>query len=114
VWPRPEVEERFGQLLPEEAAAHVVSRVPVYQRTGEHWLIPVVGDGGDDLPPVLLWWVLLFGMSLLARYEPAAWRAALDLDRSPLADPLAELLDQALVIVPDLLFGALTREGAVA
>jgi hypothetical protein len=62
------------------------------------------------LPPLLLWWALLFGLSLLARYQPAAWRAALDLDHSPCADPLATLLDEALVIVPDLLFDAAARD----
>jgi hypothetical protein len=84
-WPAPEVPSRYGEPVPSELTdAHVVSRVPVYRRTGEHWLVPVVGDGQDFLPPVLLWWVMLFGLSLLARYEPAAWRAALDLDRRPM------------------------------
>jgi hypothetical protein len=50
----------------------------------------------------------LFGLSLLARYHPANWRAALDFDRSACADRPAELLDEALVIVPDLLFEAAT------
>jgi hypothetical protein len=52
--------------------------------------------------------VLLHGLSLLARYEPAAWRAALDPDTSPIADPLTELLDQALEIVPGLLYDTVT------
>jgi len=59
---------------------------------------------GDQrsLLPVLIWWVLLFGLSLLARYEPVAWQAALDLDHSKIADPLTSLLDDALEIFPDL------------
>ena len=76
----------------------------------EHWLVPAVGDGSDRLPPLLLWWVLLFGLSLLARYQPAEWRGALDLDHSLCADRLMELLDEALMIVPDLLFEAAARE----
>jgi hypothetical protein len=55
-----------------------------------------------------MWWVLLHGLSLLARYEPAAWRSALDLDNSSIADPLIDLLDSALQIVPDLLYEAVT------
>lgn len=110
-WPTPGVQARYGEPPPAElVAAHVHNRVPRYRRTEEHWLIPEVGDGSDQLPPLLLWWVLLFGLSLLARYEPATWRAALDLDRSPVADPLKELLDDALVIVPDLLFEAATQD----
>ncbi|MHB1430628.1 MAG: YaaC family protein [Streptosporangiaceae bacterium] len=109
VWPRPDVQVKFGGPVPADIqAAHVVSRVPVYRRTGEHWLIPVVGAAEDCLPPVLLWWVLLFGLSLLARYEAPAWKAALDLDTSPCASPLMDLLDSALEIVPDLLHEAIT------
>jgi hypothetical protein len=37
-----------------------------------------------------------------------AWQAALDLDHSLIADPLTKLLDDALEIVPDLLFAAAT------
>jgi hypothetical protein len=109
-WPRPDVHARYGQPAPPGLIeAHVHNRIPVYQRTGEHWLIPPVGEGQDQLPPVLLWWILLFGLSLLARYQPAAWRDALDLDRSPCADPLTALLDEALEIVPDLLYEATAR-----
>lgn len=92
--------------------------VPPYPRNrlrkdrsgGEHWLVPAVGAESGRLPSLLLWWALLFGLSLLARYHPAKWRAALDFDRSACADRLAELLDEALVIVPDLLFEAAITE----
>jgi hypothetical protein len=108
--PPPDWQSRYGEPTPSAVVeAYVMNRVPRYRRDGGNWLIPKVGDGKGLLPPILLWWVLLFGLSLLARYEPAAWRAALDLDASAIADPLTELLDQALVIVPDLLFEAATR-----
>ena len=58
---------------------------------------------------MLIWWALLFGLSLLARYEPVAWQTALDLDQSRIADPLTKLLDDALEIVPDLLYAAATN-----
>jgi hypothetical protein len=96
---------------PELIASYVAKRFPRYPRTEALWLLPEVGDGPDRLPPVLLWWVLLHGLSLLARYEPAAWRSALDLDKSPIADPLIDLLDSALQIVPDLLYEAATVPG---
>jgi len=53
------------------------------------------------------WWILIFGLSVLARHEPAAWRSALDLDRSPRADPLIQLFDEALEVIPKLLSNAL-------
>jgi hypothetical protein len=89
-------------------SSYIARRFPRYPRTDAFWLLPAVGHGRDRLPPVLVWWVFLHGLSLLARYEPAAWRSALDLDRSPIADPLVDLLDGALQIVPDLLYEAAT------
>ena len=110
MWPVPEVHAETEELhWAEMRKAYVSERLPWYLRTEEYWLVPPVGDGSDQLRPVLLWWALLHGLSLLARYEPAAWRAALDLDYSPIADPLANLLDQALEIVPDLLSDVATR-----
>jgi hypothetical protein len=91
---------------PELITSYMAKRFPRYPRTEAFWLLPEVGNERDRLPPVLLWWVLLHGLSLLARYEPAAWRSALDLDQSPVADPLIDLLDSALQIVPDLLYEA--------
>lgn len=79
--------------------------VPQHRYTQEFWLIPRVGVG-DELPPLLLWWVLLFALSMLARYEPATWRAALDVERS-LAVPLEDLMDEALEAVPHWVLSAL-------
>jgi hypothetical protein len=107
-WPEPAVKlPSHGPGPPEYLASLVTARVPQYRFHREHWLVPVVGAANDELPPLLLWWVLLFGLSLLARYEPAAWRAALDPDRSTLAVPLQELLDEALVATPALLSEAI-------
>lgn len=114
MWPEADMQERPGESPPEEfSRLHAHNRVSGYRSGEERWLIPVVGDGSDRLSPVLLWWILLFGLSLLARYEPTAWRAALDLDRSTVADPLTQLLDDALVTVPALLFDAATRDRGI-
>lgn len=97
VWP---------ELSPELVPPYPHARAAEYGQASEHWLVPGVGDQSDRLSSLLLWWVLLFGLSLLARYQPAEWRKALDLDRSQYADPLTELLDEALEVVPDLLYEA--------
>jgi len=110
-WPAPSIQLPAEGPPPSEYIASLVhARVPQYRYRREHWLVPVVGEADDELPPLLLWWVLLFGLSVLARYEPAAWRAALDPDTSPLAVPLEELLDEAMVATPALLSEALTGE----
>lgn len=72
---------------------------------GCRWLRPAVA--GVALSPLLTWWISLFGLSMLARYEPAKWTAALDYDTSELAAPLDHLLQVALERVPQLVLTAL-------
>jgi hypothetical protein len=69
-------------------------------------LLPAVGGSSETLPPLVLWWILLFGLSLFTRYESARWTAALEL-RHPLAVPLEALLDEALEAVPQRILAAL-------
>jgi hypothetical protein len=63
------------------------------------YALPAIADGPSPLP-LLLWWALLLGLSSLARYEPDDWTAAIDLDASPLAADLREVLDIAAKRVP--------------
>jgi YaaC-like Protein len=76
------------------------------------WLRPSVG--GAALSSLLSWWALLFGLSMLARYEPAVWTGALDYHSSDLAAPLAELLERGLTRVPELVLAALAAAPAEA
>ena len=79
---------------------------PLDLRSNLRWLRPALADG--SLPsPLLTWWALLFALSMLARYEPAGWEAALDYDSSPLAAPLAHLLEVGVVLIPELVLEAL-------
>jgi hypothetical protein len=63
------------------------------------YALPAVAGGPSPLP-LVLWWALLLGLSSLARYESAAWAAAIDLDASPLAADLRTVLDIAAERVP--------------
>jgi len=81
---------------------------PGGDRFGTRWIRPAVGSVA--LSSLLTWWALLFGLSMLARYEPAGWAAALAVESSELAVPLEELLDIALDRVPELIFDALSAE----
>ncbi len=56
---------------------------------------------------LLTWWALLFGLSMVARYQPAGWVGALRYDESELAAPLEQLLEIGLDRVPELVLGAL-------
>ncbi len=77
-------------------------------RDGWCWLRPSADD--IALSWLLTWWTLLFGLSMLARYEPVGWATALDVESSELAVPLEELLDIALELVPELIIDELTAE----
>lgn len=80
--------------------------VAALERDGWLWLRPSVSE--VPLSSLMTWWTLLFGLSMLTRYEPAGWMQALDYESSPLAAPLAKLLDIGLTRVPELTLDALT------
>jgi hypothetical protein len=79
---------------------------PPYQSRSQNIAIPSLPTG-DWLNPLMLWWVLLFGLSNLARYEPAAWTAAIDVNTSKLAVPLEAAMREACDSVPHLVLEAL-------
>jgi hypothetical protein len=90
---------------------HVLEqRAPQYRVRGQHWLRPMLNESHDILSPLMTWWVLLFGLSMLARYHPGPWTHALAIDQSRDAMPLERALDEALEAVPLLVLGALGRE----
>ena len=59
---------------------------------------------GDDglINPLMLWWALIFGLSIFARYHPNLWLDALQVDSSEIAVPLEAILDSALNVIPVL------------
>jgi hypothetical protein len=61
--------------------------------------------GGSDKPahPFLLWYEVIFGLSMLARYEPKGWAERISVDSSADAAPIEHLLDQALIVLPELI-----------
>ena len=81
---------------------------PEYGAFGQRILLPSVA--GDPLSPLMLWWVLLFGLSSIARYDPELWVDALDLNRSKLAVPIEAALEAALEALPELILDALVTQ----
>lgn len=74
-------------------------------------VLPGVGGNDSAQDPLVTWWLVLYGLSNLVRYHPAAWRATLDVDKSTLAVPLEQLVSFASEKVPDLLFEAFVDLG---
>ena len=66
------------------------------------YILPTLAGDTDLLNPLMRWWLLLFGLSIFARYHPSLWMDALEVDRSDLAVPIEGVLDKALSAVPAL------------
>jgi len=84
-----------------------ITPAPEGSTDSKRHLPPTLPDYEELLTPLMMWWVLLFGLSIFARYHPALWVQALDVDRSEHAVPLEGLLDRALDVVPTLVHEAL-------
>lgn len=91
---------------PLEAIAPADPSVPNESKS----LLPTLPDQDAVLNPLMTWWILLFGLSVFARYEPELWMEVLEIDRSPLAVPLESVLQQALAAVPALVHKELLGE----
>ena len=82
-------------------------------RTTDRWLLSAAPGSAEPFTPLTAWWVLLFGLSIFARYNPGLWMTTLNLDRAAgLALPLQLLLDQALEVVPQVIADALIMGSA--
>jgi hypothetical protein len=71
------------------------------------YLRPGLGVDGGEISLLMTWWAALLGLSSLARYEPALWRAGLDADSSKIAAMLEAVLDAGQARVPELIAHAL-------
>jgi hypothetical protein len=98
--------------LPERGPGHVsihksFRTIALRQWDGSRWLIPSIDGDGHVPHPLQAWWLVLFSLSMFARYQPAQWREALDVDRSQVAVPLEHALDVALRALPELILQGL-------
>jgi hypothetical protein len=71
------------------------------------FLRPALEDEGEPPSVLMTWWMLLYAVSVCARYHPRIWAQALDVDASPIAVALEQCLDLAVVRVPELIRVAL-------
>ncbi len=80
--------------------------LPQYRYRGWRWLRPSLAAGQVPPSPLMTWWVLLFGLSMVARYHPVPWTQALDVDASPAAVTLELTMNRAIDALPHLVFEA--------
>lgn len=66
------------------------------------WLVPRLPGTTRATSQLIVWWLALYQMSMLARYQPLEWTALLNVDLSTLALPIERVLNEAYHIVPYL------------
>lgn len=70
---------------------------------GRHLVLPGIGTNDPEpLHPLLTWWAILFGLSMLCRYRPTVWTDLINIDGSDYASAIEHMLNVALDAVPDL------------
>ena len=81
---------------------------PAYRYNDNHFLRPSLDKQGKPPPsPFMTWWAVLYAFSMLSRYYPREWAAALNIDKSEAAALLEYCLELALDVVPHLVMDAL-------
>ncbi|MFE0824242.1 YaaC family protein [Streptomyces sp. NPDC058847] len=62
----------------------------------------------DRQPHLLMaWWSVVYTLSMLARYEPAAWAALISVDSNHHAVPIESLLKRAIEFLPGLVLSTI-------
>jgi hypothetical protein len=79
---------------------------PQYRITGRRWLRPAIAAAVAPTP-LMTWWAVLYALSMYARYHPAEWVAALDIDASNSAVTLERAMARALEALPQLVLSEL-------
>jgi hypothetical protein len=87
--------------------AKLNEEVPEYRYRGRRWMRPSLVDTELPPSPLMTWWVLLFGLSMLARYHPVPWTQALSVDASRAAVTLELTMNRAIDALPHLVFEAI-------
>jgi hypothetical protein len=73
----------------------------------DFYLFPETVAGEEPLHPLIVWWSVLYTLSMLARYQPAEWGVIIDVNSSRYANAVEHLLVQAQDIVPTLILAAI-------
>ena len=78
-----------------------------YRWTGFAVMRPAIA--GEPAPGLFLtWWVILFGLSMFARYQPELWSKHLDVNASVAATVVETIMNDALTVIPPLALELLT------
>lgn len=101
-WPGPEEQLRLYWPDPGHGShPNPADQLAAY-RGQTQLAMPNLPNATRPAHPLMAWWATLFGLSMLARYQPDRWTNMINIDRSPSAIAVEYLLQEALDAVPDL------------
>ena len=63
-------------------------------------VLPAIAGNSQPQDLLITWWLVLYCLSMVARYYPKEWAEVLDVDSSKLAVPLQQLISTAQTQVP--------------
>lgn len=76
---------------------------------GSKLAYPTLEGASTTVHPLMAWWMVLFSLSMLTRYQPDVWTQMIDVNRSPQATAIEYVLETALSAVPDLIDEAIDQ-----
>jgi hypothetical protein len=76
---------------------------------GQDVAVRALGNSSNVVHPLMVWWLVLYPLSMLARYEPRKWQQVLDVRASASWSQIEFICDRALDAVPQLLADALIK-----
>ncbi|WP_166663274.1 YaaC family protein [Streptomyces sp. KS 21] len=69
---------------------------------GRRWYLPAPGTSSCEPHLLMAWWAVLHTLSMLARYQPAAWAKLIAVDTSLHVVPIERFLQHAIDHLPAL------------
>lgn len=105
-WPSPNMAFTLRWKRPDDlGSGHVLDGMLVRYRGEQTLAYPTLEDDPTGLPvhPLMAWWMVLFAMSMLTRYQPVRWTEMIDVNWSEHATAIEYVLEAGVLAVPDLI-----------
>lgn len=102
-WSQPDTTFTLQWVKPDDLQIGHVLDAHLHNYRGKKIAMPTLPNAEGALHPLLAWWIVLYGLSMLTRYQPATWTQMIDVNHSPDATAIEYLLDVAITAVPDLI-----------
>lgn len=108
-WPGPNMALSLRWRKPDDLkVGHVLDgRLTTYR--GSTLAYPTLEGATQTVHPLMAWWMVLYSLSMLTRYQPDVWTEMIDVNRSPQATAVEYVLETALSAVPDLIDEAINQ-----